>query len=256
MQMRFVLAVVLVAFVMLALHSASASYTILNMNTTVTFNNNTTAHVNEVINVYVSNSSYQQYENDRLALNLSLSEWQSIIGGTLVQHIINPVSGVYGFEFLPGPLVQNGNGYIGQLLMSYNVKNATFVNNTAPRVFIYTFNDNVFNFEHAASGVVLPNDSTLTMILPYGAQISYVYPVPDYPISDFGGSYSNVTKVSWNRGEPLSSFKFKFKMTESLQEEVGGFFGSITEGLGIFTYVIIGIIIIFFVLYTYFKASR
>lgn len=140
--------------------------------------------------------------------------------------------------------------------MSYSVKNATFINNSAPRIFTHTFNNNVFNFEHAASGEVLSNSTTLTMVLPQGAQVTYIYPTPDYPVSGLESGYSNVTSVSWNRGEPLASFRFTFKTTESLQEEVGNFFQSIRKALGIFTYIIIGIIIILFVLYTYFKASR
>ncbi|MCL5093048.1 MAG: hypothetical protein M1128_01105, partial [Candidatus Marsarchaeota archaeon] len=54
---------------------ANASYTVTNLNTTVTLNTNTSASVTELLTVAVSNTSLNSYETDRIALNLTLSTW-------------------------------------------------------------------------------------------------------------------------------------------------------------------------------------
>ncbi len=247
--------VLLALFALLFLQTATATYRVMNINTTVTLNsNNTTALVNEVINVYVSNNSYSQYNKDRVALNLTLSNWQSIIGPSLVQYIDNPEYGLYGFKFFPGPLIKQPENYTASLLMSYYVKNVTSVKNIAPRVFLYTFNPSVFNFEHAASGEVLPNDTTFTIVLPKGAKINSVYPTPDYPPSLVLNGYTNTTKVSWYDGEPLANFKLTYQTEQSLQNEVGSFFSGAYKELGIFTYILAILIIIAFLIYMYMRA--
>lgn len=231
-----------------------ASYAVTNLNTTVVLNANTSAQVTEVLTVHVSNSSVNQYQTDRIALNLTLSTWQGLIGPLLVQHIINPKSGVYNFKYLPGPLVPDYDGGTAKLIMSYYVNNVTTVKQTAPREFVYSFNKNVFNFEHAASGEVLPPNTTLNIIIPNGAQISTVYPVPDSPVANFTTGYSNTTKFSWFDGEPLSKFSFVFIIHESLSKEVETFFSGVYAALGIFSYVIIGLVIAGFIAYAYFKS--
>jgi hypothetical protein len=242
---------------LLLLHTAAASYRVTDINTTVVLNsNNTTAQVNEVINVYVSNNSYSQYNKNRVALNLTLSDWQSIIGPDLVQYIDNPEYGLYGFKFFPGPLIKQPENYTAGLLMSYYVKNVTSVKNIAPRVFLYTFNPSVLNFEHAASGEVLPNDTTFTVVLPKNARIDSVYPTPDYPPSLVLNGYANVTKVSWNDGEPLANFKLTYQTEQSLQNEVGSFFSDIYHELGVFTYVLAILMIVAFLVYVYMRASH
>jgi len=246
--------VVLSLLLLIAMQGYSyASYTVTNLNTTVTLNTNTSAQVTEVLSLYISNSSVNQYQTDRIALNLTLSTWQGLVGPLLVQHIINPKSGVYNFKFLPGPLVPQYNGGTAKLIMSYYVSNVTTVKQTAPREFVYTFNRNVFNFEHAVSGEVLPNNTTLTIIIPKGAKISAVYPIPDAPVANFTTGYSNTTKFSWFDGEPLSKFTFVFIIHQSLSHEVEDFFIGVYNALGLFSYLIIGIIIAVFIAYAYLK---
>jgi hypothetical protein len=247
---------ILFALAILSANLASASFRIISTNTNVYLGSNTTAQVSEVVNVYVSNSSYATYNKDRLALNLSLSEWQSLFGDGLVQHIVNPESGVYGFEFLPGPLIRSGDNYTASILMSYYVKNVTTVQNIAPRVFDHPFNDKVFIFEHAASGEVLSNNTMLTIVLPKGSTINYVYPTPDSPATGISDNYKNITTLSWNNGEPLGTFRLGYDTEESLQGEVGSFFTAVYNYLGLFTYIIIIVIILLIIIYTYFKASR
>jgi|SRR5208283_2354883 len=234
---------------------SGASYTINHITTQVTLNISTSASVQETFNISVSNSSVSQYISDRTALNLTLSNWQSIIGSSLTQHIINPKTGVYNFRLLPGPLLSSPGG-VQQAVITilYDVNNVTAVNQTAPRTFVYSFNPDVFNYQHEQSGEVLTANSTLTIILPKSAKITTIFPIPDYPTTFITGS--NVTTVSWFYQEPLSKFALTFVTGESVQHEVLSFFAAIYDYLGIFTYVIIIVAVLLFILYTYFKTEK
>ncbi len=236
--------------------SSFASYTVSYLNTTISLNQNTSAAVTEVLTVRVSNSSVNQYLTDRIALNFTLSTWQQLIGPELVQHVINPTSGIYNFKFNPGPLIRNSNGGIAYMVMSYEVNNATRVEQTSPRTFIYTFNPSIFNFEHAASGELLPTNTTLTIEVPKGSHIESVYPIPDSPATALTTNYANMTTLMWFTGEPLSKFALSFSMQESLSDEVAGFFDAVYNTLGIFTYLIVALIIIAIIAYTYERAGR
>ena len=233
---------------------SSASYTVTNLNVTVNLNANTSARVTELLTVYISNVSLGQYSSDRLALNLTLSEWESLIGPLLVQHILNTKSGVYDFKLLPSSVTRYGSGGVAYILMSYSVLNVTSVNQTGPREFSYSFNPEVFNFEHGISGEVLTQNTTLNIVPPPGFAVTSVYPVPDSPSSGFTDNYANATELSWSQQEPLSKFVLDYTINESLQAEVTNFFASIYDALGIFTYVLIALAIAFFVLYTYFRS--
>jgi hypothetical protein len=238
---------------MFFLTEINASYTILSINTTVTLNQNTSAYVNEVLKVAVSNISASQYLTNRLALNLSLSNWQVLIGPELTEHILNPKGMIYGLKFLPGPLVPTNNGKVAYLQMSYYVSNVTTMNVIGPRAYQYSFNRNVFNFEAAKSGIVLGPNTTLNIVLPKNSQIISVYPLPDYPALSFAQNYRNVTELSWYQNEPLSAFTLVYVVHESLQDEVLNFFLKIYNLLGIYTYIIIILLIVAFLIYMYFK---
>ncbi|MCL5433802.1 MAG: hypothetical protein M1538_02380 [Candidatus Marsarchaeota archaeon] len=251
MKISFMIAFALLLIFVIA--EAHASYAVLSLNTTVNLNTNTSAYVTEVLKVAVSNISTSQYTTSRLALNLTLSNWQNIIGPELTQHIINPNGALYNFKFLPGPLISTNNGKVAYLQMNYYVSNITKLNITGPRRYQYTFNNKVFNFESAKSGVVLGPNTTLTIMLPKGSQIISVYPLPDSPALGFAQNYRNVTKLSWYENEPLSTFNLVFVVNESLQDEVINFFLSVYNFLGIYVYLIIILIIILFIIYIYFK---
>lgn len=237
-------------------HLAYGSYTVTHLNTTVILNANTSAAVKEILTVHVSNQSVQQYTADRVALNLTLDEWEALVGPMLVQHIINPTSGVYNFRFLPGPLIKTADGGTAYLIMSYDVLNVTKMSQTSPRLFTYRFDPNVLNFEHGASGEVLPANTTFSIILPPGAVLSSVYPIPDAPESGITNNYANVSEVSWFYGEPLSKFELTFTITESLQQEVSKAFLGVYRYLGVFSYIIIALAILLFVIYAYVKAGK
>ncbi|MCL4383319.1 MAG: hypothetical protein M1168_01790 [Candidatus Marsarchaeota archaeon] len=251
---NFILLILLLGLFFSFIQFNYASFTINHLNTTLTLNKNTSAFVNEVINVTISNESLNEYRADRGALNLKLENWQLLIGPLLTQHIINPHSGVYNFSFIPGPPILENNKYIAYLYMNYEVLNVTSVKQIAPRSFKYIFNNNVFNFEHVVSGEILPQNTTFTIKLPNGANNISIYPIPDIPANGLSTKYRNVTTLSWEYAEPLSQFSFSFIITENIQTEVYSFFLKIFNYLGFVTYIIIIAIIILFIFYTYFKA--
>ncbi len=232
--------------------AANVTYGISNINTTVSINLNGTAYVAEAITTVLPNSSLAQYTIDRSGLNLTLSNWQSIIGPQLVQHIINPRTGVYGFHLLPGPVNRTSYGGIAVIYMNYYVSNVTSVNQTGPRVLEFKFNNDVLNFAHGSGGVVLGKDTRFNIILPKSSRILSVYPLPDYP-TNFASNDTNITQISWFDGEPLYNFNLVFQVKESLLTEISGFFGSIYAALGVFTYIIIIVMVLLIIFYTYLK---
>jgi hypothetical protein len=230
-----------------------ASYTVTHLNVTLLLNRNTSAQVTELLTVELSNSSVSQYLTNRVALNLTLSDWQALIGPLLVQHVINPSTSVHNFKLLPGSVMSSNGINTAYILMGYTVSNVTSMNQTAPRTFVYDFNSNVFNFEHGASGQVLNPNTTLTIVLPKGSVIESVYPLPDYPPSAFTSNYKNTTTISWLYSEPLSKFNLTFVIMENIQTEVTNFFADIYHVLGAFTYVIIAIVVLLVFLYAYLR---
>jgi hypothetical protein len=251
---RIAIIAILVVSVLL-LHFANASYTVQNLNVTLQLQQNTSVQVIEQLHIIISNSSVVQYSTNRVALNLSLSDWQSLIGPLLVQHIISQTSGVYNFKFLPGPVINNlNNQHTANILLTYDVQNVTSVQEISPRVFQYTFNQKVLNFEHGVSGQVLTPNTTLTIVLPPGSQIKTAYPIPDLPSYSFENNYKNVTTVSWLYGEPLSRFTLVYTVKQSIQAEVASFFQAAYYSLGVYTYVIIAVVIIAALLYIYRRA--
>ncbi len=252
--MRAIALVAALLVIAYAVGTSTAAYTVTNLNVTVKLNTNTSAQVTELLTVYISNASLSQYSTDRLALNLTLSNWESLVGPLLVQHILNTKSGVYNFKLLPGAVTNEGDGGYTYILLSYSVHNVTTVNQTGPRKFSYSFNSSIFNFQHGLSGEILTPNTTLTIIPPPGFKITNVYPLPDSPTTGFTNNYVNATSLSWSQQEPLSKFVFKYTITESLQSEVTSFFTSIYSALGVFTFVIIALAIALFILYAYFRS--
>jgi hypothetical protein len=234
------------------LPAASAYFNVTSLSTTVYLSNGTSARVSEVLNVYVSNSSINQYIRDRDAINLTTNGWQSALSTTLLtEHILNPKGSISNLTFLPGPLSYSGNGAYAQLTLNYYSSNVTNVTEIAPRKFEYSVNSTVFNFEHAASGEILFPNSRLTIVVPSGSQLISVNPLPDYPYN-----FTNATQFSWYKGEPLSKFTFVYVITESLQQEVTSFFSSIYNTYEPEIYLSILLAIAALAMYAYIKTRR
>ncbi len=227
------------------------------LDTTVFFTNSTTVHVVESVQLFVSNSSISQYDQDRQAFNLSVGDWQKAVGSSLlVEHIIDPKGSITNFTFLPGPIVpaSNGNGY-ASLTFSYDAANVTTVKIIAPRKFEYAFNASAFNFQHTASGQSLLPSTRLTFMIPSGAQVVSVYPLPDYPQPNSVGQY-NGTTFAWFSGEPLQKFSFVYVTTETPQQEVVQYFSSIYDNYRTLVYITVLLVLAAIVLYIYTRVFR
>ncbi len=250
---RYAFLIAMVSVLVLAGFS-SAAYNVTKINTTVSINANGSAYVTDVLYVRMSNTSVQQYTIDRSGLNLTLSDWQSLVGPSLVPHIMNRRSGIYGFGLLPGPVVLVDAQNTASIYMHYYVSNIATINQTGPRTYEYAFNASDLNFAQGVGGVVLGQNMRLNIILPNGSSVLTVYPLPDSPSQT--QNLTSAERLSWYAGEPLYSFELIFQLKTSTTSEVLGFFGSIYSALGSFVYVIIGGAVLLFIIYTYLKIGR
>jgi hypothetical protein len=225
------------------------------LNTTVILSKNTSAEVVETLLVNMSNSSIGQYLQDRQSINLTLSDWSTVLHtNLLIQHIFNPNSSIAGFTFLPGPIINNyGQGAQALLTMRYVAYNITTVQNIGPRKFVYTFDSAALNFEHTQSGEALPQNARFNIIIPKDTSVVSVYPEPDFPYPNFIGNYNNDTVFSWYEGEPLSEFSFSYLSTQSLQNEVTTYFSNLYENFTQQIYLLIIILASIFAVYVYVK---
>ncbi|MGC8676373.1 MAG: hypothetical protein ACP5T3_02560 [Candidatus Micrarchaeia archaeon] len=230
-----------------------AYFNVTSLTTNVYLGNSTSAQVSETLQIFISNSSISSYLQDRAAVNQTLGNWQKVLGTKLLmQHIFNPKSSIANFTLLPGPVEMHGNNASTSITMSYVAENVTTVSGIGPRQFLYTFNDSCFNFRHTASGEALFPNATLNIILPKGAKLDLpVYPIPDYPYN-----YANATQLSWFEGEPLNSFRLSYTITESLQQEVIGFFTHMYPQHAAVVYVLIAFAAALAITYAYRKFAK
>jgi len=231
-----------------------AYFNVTRLITTVYLGNSTSAQVSETIDVFVSNSSINQYIRDRSAVNQTLSNWQAVLNThLLIEHIFNAKYSIKNFTLLPGPISMQGNNATAYLTMEYTALNVTNIKEIAPRKFEYTFNDSAFNFEHTASGQQLFQNATLIFVIPKGAKVVMpIYPLPDYPT----GNYENATKFSWFEAEPLNDFSFSYIITESLQQEVINFFANAYTEHTLYFYLTIAVILVLIAAYAYTKIRK
>jgi hypothetical protein len=254
--MRNILILLALLFSVSAIAQVHAYFMVTTTNTTVILSPNNSAHVIDTINIFISNSSEQQYIQDRAAVNPTIGDWEAALQISGIQeHIINPKLSIHSFTLLPGPLRYTSNGAIAYLTMDYYVNNVTMMSNIGPRKFKYIFNDSVFNFVNTASGEALPQNARLNIIIPKGASLISVYPLPDSPQSNFLGTFDNDTAFSWYLGEPLSKFSFSYVLSESPEQEIVGFFSGIYDAYAILIYLMIIAIAFLIVLYLYNKVS-
>ncbi len=246
----------LLAFSAVLLALIANSYAGINVtyvNTTVILGTNTTAHVIEIFTLQVSgNASIQEYQQDRAALNLTLADWQKVLfSGLFTEHIMNPKSSISNVTFLPGPLLIGYASDTALLTVDYYALNASTVTNTAPRKFQYLFNTSVFNYPHSSSGEALPTSARLNLLIPQGAQVASIYPLPDLPSPTLVNDYKNVTEFSWNSGEPLSKFTFSYIVTQTLQQEVLSYFGNVYTNYALDIVFIVIILVVVLGVYFY-----
>ena len=127
----------------------------------------------------------------------------------------------------------------------------------SPRVFVYILKANVFNFQHGASGQVLSHNTTLNITIPQGAAIRSVYPIPDLPAYGITNNYANVTiPLVVLRGAALQVRPGLRGQPEHKGRGVGPSSPRYISILGIYSYLIIAAVILLFVLYVYYRASK
>lgn len=229
-----------------------AYFNVTHLTTVVYLSNTTSAKVEETLTVYMSNSSIPYYNTYRSAANQTLSIWGKLLDTNLLtEHILNPKSSIANFTFLPGPAISNGNGATANIQMFYVALNVCNVEEIAPRLFKYTFNDTSFNFEHTASGPALFPNTTLEMVLPKGAKLVAIYPSPDYPVD-----YKNASALYWFEGEPLNKFVLSYTLTESLQEEVVRFFATLYPKHALLLFIVIFLIILGVIAYIHDRLQK
>ncbi len=235
--------------------SANAYFNVTYLNTTAILYQNTSAHVIESFTVFMSNSSIAQYNQDRRAINLTLSEWQHALSTSLLmEHIINPRGSVHDVTFLPGPIGYTNNyGGTAIITLDYWVNNVTTVQNIAPREFEYTFNDSVLNFQHTSSGEQLPTGARFNIIIPKGTDAISVYPSPDFPNPSFTGNYTGHELFSWFESEPLNKFTFSYIQQQSMEAEVVAYFNGIYYGYTLEIYAVLAVVVIALGTYAYTK---
>lgn len=242
-----------IAAMMLLVVNSYASINVTSVNATIVLNATPTAHVIEILSLQISNASVATYQQDRVALNLTINDWQKVLGsGYPSEYILNPKSSISGLTLLPGPLIQQGpnGGGIALLTMDYYAMNVTTSSNVGPRKFEYVFNDSALNFEHSASGEALPTNVRFNIIIPQGSSLLSIYPIPDAP-SGLVNNYQNVTAFSWYGGEPLQKFTFSYIVTESLQQEVINYFTKVYYAYGVMIALVLVIIVVVGVVYLY-----
>ena len=132
--MRNILILLALLFSVSAIAQVHAYFMVTTTNTTVILSPNNSAHVIDTINIFISNSSEQQYIQDRAAVNPTIGDWEAALQISGIQeHIINPKLSIHSFTLLPGPLRYTSNGAIAYLTMDYYVNNITTVSNIGPR---------------------------------------------------------------------------------------------------------------------------
>lgn len=254
-NMRIIPTLVAAVFLCFFCGTTFASINATYLNTTVVLNTSTSARVVETLTLNISNSSVSQYLQDRQAINLTISDWASVLHtDLLIQHVFNPSSSIARFTLLPGPLLYSNGRYAeSSLTISYVAYNITSITNVGPRKYDYTFNSSALNFEHSAGGESLPQNARFNIIIPQGTELVSIYPTPDFPPPNFIGTYNNVTLFSWYEAEPLSKFTFSYLVTQSLQDEVTTYFDSVYAGYTRQIYLFIIILVSVIAVYIYVK---
>ena len=244
-------------FIALGLNVSYAYFNVTQLNTTVLINQNTSAKVIETLFLYVSNASENSYTQDRGSYNLSLNGWQNILHTSeLTPHLLGAGGAIRNLTFVPTVLIPAGNGGHAELIMSYYITNMTIQTTVGPRIFQYAFNDSTLNFQHTASGQsILPNQR-LTIIIPKGAHLIAAFPLPDSPIPNNVGNFTNDTTFSWFASEPLNQFQFSYTTSESLQDEVSSYFSGIYKDYTALIYLLVVALIIICCGYIYVKYIR
>ncbi len=211
-------------------------------NITIILNNSTNGKVIENYYIDMNSNSIKLFNEYRVSLNASISQWNKALYANMSEYIFNPNGSISNFSLIPSLAIPTLNGGEATITITYIAKNIVNSSIVAPREFEYKLYSNIFNFPLTASGIALPSNTKLNIIIPKGAHILSIYPLPDYPTSLM--NISNQTIFSWYESEPLSNFKFEYIINETYQQEIINFFSNFINNYLNIIIIIIAILLI------------
>jgi hypothetical protein len=229
------------AFLLLLLSLAFAEYTLTAMDVVVDVDGGGNAKVTEKLH-YIITSSYHISLYESGLTKTDLASWSSIINSSDVRyHLDNRVVNIENVVVRPAPTSRcNPLAELchGELTISYDAKqyaraDGSVVPETGifsvdaykPRSKKFTLNPGALSFETSELGdVILGENQRITIMLPQGATVQYVSPLPEETVEAQGR-----TQMSWQNAV-LAHFSLVFEKEESLDQEVINFFmGARTE---------------------------
>lgn len=204
------------------------------LSVTITANPDGTAHVDEEVQLIVSQNVFDLYKDSLRSTRLTIADWQNTTGSkNLRYHILGANASPVNTRIFPKPLqrFQYVDKSIAVITVEYDTSGPIFLAAPAgPRKTNYTFMPQVLSFENAPEGQVLPENAVLVMnILPNSVvDLSRTFPRPTSPSAP-DSKPSMAATYAWNAtggAIPLTPFDFGFTTEQSIDSEVSGFFAS------------------------------
>jgi hypothetical protein len=222
-----------------AAHAANVTgFEDLSLTVTVYANKDGTAHVNEEVQLAVSQTAVDLYKQSLLSTALTIEDWKNTTGSVnLRYHVLGANVTPLNTRLFPRPLerLAFANKSIAVITVEYDTSGPVF--RTAalgPRRTSYTFIGDTLSFENGQQGTVLPEDATLVIrTLPNSrVDLSKTRPRPTSPLDD--DQVVSATAYVWNASGgafPLTPFEFSFETEDSLDQEISDYFKQAQEQL-------------------------
>ncbi|MFA5412046.1 MAG: hypothetical protein WC350_01715 [Candidatus Micrarchaeia archaeon] len=223
-------------FALLLLSLTYAEFTLTAMDVLVDVNAQGDATVTEKLHYIITSSYHISLYESNLA-KTDIGSWGALIGSDEVRsHLDNRVVSVENVVVRPAPTSRcNPLAELchGELTITYEAKpyvradgeevpgtGIFTVEQYKPRTTRYTLNEGALQFQTSELGdVVLGENERLSFMLPRGAKVAYVNPLPGNTEQTGDGRQ----QLSWEN-EVLAHFSMVFEKEEGLDQEVIGFF--------------------------------
>ncbi|MDD2655107.1 MAG: hypothetical protein PHQ80_00365 [Candidatus ainarchaeum sp.] len=223
-------------FVLLLLAASYAEFTLTAMDVLVDVDVQGGAHVTEKLH-YIITSSYHISLYESNIVKTDIGSWGGLVGSDEVRsHLDNRVVSVENVIVRASPTSRcNPLAELchGDLTVTYEAEpylradgstvpgtGLLTVEQYKPRTTRYTLNEGALQFQTSELGdVVLGEDERLSFLLPRGAKVAYVNPLPSNTEQTGDGRQ----QLSWEN-EVLAHFSIVFEKEEGLDQEVIGFF--------------------------------
>lgn len=223
-------------FALLLLSLTYAEFTLTAMDVLIDVDAHGDAQVTEKLHYIIISSYHISFYESNLA-KTDIGSWGSLIGSDEVRsHLDNRVVSVENVIVRASPTSRcNPLAELchGELTITYEAKpyrrsGGEVVPGTGvftleqykPRTTRYTLNEGALQFQTSELGdVVLGENERLSFMLPRGAKVAYVNPLPSNTEQTGDGRQ----QLSWEN-EVLAHFSMVFEKEEGLDQEVVGFF--------------------------------